>query len=108
MKGSNLQIDDFFIHLESGGLTLSAYSYVEAEKKFSSEKLEKLKKLIEQIEDPEDEEFAEIDSYSINIDANEDQVMLQINLTAESLDDLPSIKAISKDAKQIFRKAEIR
>ena len=38
LQGCNLQIDDFFIHLKSGGPSLSAYSYVEAEK-ISSEKL---------------------------------------------------------------------
>ena len=92
---SNLAVDAFHIHLksDSGGPTLETYSYIEIEK-INSEKLEKLKKLIEQVDLPV--EFCDIDNIDLIIDENEERVTLQINLEAESLDDLPSLKVISR------------
>jgi len=105
LKGCNLQVDDFFIHLEPGGETLTTYSYIEI-KNASKEELKKLKNLIRQIEAPE--EFDEVDSFEATIEEAEGLLTLRIDLIAESIVYLPKINEISRFAKQTFEQVGIK
>lgn len=103
LKGCNLEIDEFNVYLESSGPSLSAYSHTEAEKIDTK----KLKKLIAKVEVPITEDFAYIDSFNIDIiDENDEYMILKIDLSAETMDDFPSIKKISKFVKQILKEAK--
>lgn len=96
-------IDEFNIWLESGGPSILANSHIETEKI----NIETLKKLIKEAEYPETEEYAEIDSFETSIlDEDEEITTIQINLSAETIDDLPSIDSLSKFVEKILKKAK--
>jgi hypothetical protein len=67
-----------------------------------------MKKLVEKAECPETEDYAEIDSFETSIlDEDEEIATIQINISAETVDDLPGIKALSKFVEKILKKAKI-
>lgn len=103
LRDSNLAIDEFGFFLESGVPSILASAHIETE----NINIEKLKKLIEEAEWPETEEYAEMDPFEASIiDEDEEIVTIQINLSAEIVDDLPSIKSLSKFIEKILKKAK--
>lgn len=104
LRDSNLVIDEFGFFLESGVPSILASAHIETE----NINIEKLKKLIEEAEWPETEEYAEMDPFEASI-INEDEewATIQIKLSAEIVDDFPSIKALSNFVDKLLKKAKI-
>ncbi|MDG6222939.1 MAG: hypothetical protein IAX21_00910 [Candidatus Bathyarchaeota archaeon] len=103
-KDCNLHIDEFNIWLESGGPSILASSYVETEKI----NIEKLRKLIEKADCPETEDYAELDTFETSmLDEDEEIATIQINLSAETVDDFPSIETLSIFVEKLLTKAKL-
>lgn len=106
LMGSELKVDSFFIHMNRGHTSIEVYQTVETGKS-SVDALGKLKEIIENESVEYPSEFYDID-YEAKIDDRDEEFWeLEIFCWAGSLDELPSIKAISDFIKQVFKKAGI-
>jgi hypothetical protein len=101
---SNLAINEFAFFLESGVPSIIASAHIENEKI----NIEKLRKLIEEADCPETEDYAELDSFETMLDEDdEESATIQINLSAETIDDFPNIRALSKFVEKLLKKAKL-
>ena len=107
LKGNPLFIDSFHVAIfEPGELKrLTTHSLIDV-KKNKERSLEKLKKIAVDIDICE--KFDHLEDNTIEIEEDDEIWSLRIDLYAESLDYLPSIKQVSKLVKQIFKNSGIK
>lgn len=101
----DLKIDTFDITIRPGLKTLTTYSCIEAGKA-NQRILEDLKSFIQTIQVPA--EFEYLEDYNIEIIEEEEFWTLKIDCTADSFNNLPSIKRISRFVDLIFKKFKIK
>lgn len=105
LAGCNLKIDAFDVTIQPGFKSLTTYSYIEVGKA-NKGILGDLKRFIQTVQVPE--EFDYLEDYDIEIIEEETFWILQINCTADSFDNLLSIKEISRFVGQVFKKVGIK
>ncbi len=104
LVGCNLLVDEFDVTLESGLSVLTTKSYIKIEK-VNEKALGKLEELIGGVEIPDF--YDDLEDYAIEIEEDEEYLTLRIDLTAQSLGHLPSVKRISEFVERIFKKVGI-
>jgi len=114
LAGCNFKIDAFDITIQNGSKRLTTFTYMEAEENRKSA-LDSLKRYIQTIpwdvdQLPEELEYFEeyLEEFNIEIIEGEELWTLQIDCIADSFDDLPSIKRMSRFVEQIFKRFKIK
>lgn len=112
LAGCHLKVDAFDITIKPGLKRLTTFTYIEVRKN-SKRLLEDLKKFIQNIQasaefDQIPEEFEYLEDYDIEIIEEGELWTLQIDCIADSFDNLPSIRRISRFIEQIFKKFKIK
>jgi len=114
LAGCNFKIDAFDITIQNGSKRLTTFTYIEAEENRKSA-LDSLKRYIQTIpwdvdQLPEELEYFEeyLEEFNIEIIEGEELWTLQIDCIADSFDDLPSIKRMSRFVEQIFKRFKIK
>ncbi|MEM2292727.1 MAG: hypothetical protein QXS74_08275 [Nitrososphaeria archaeon] len=105
-SNAKYDIDSFNVTKETGQVSLSIETgfYVN---KVSQEALNKLKQLIKDYEFDSLEGFEDVDSVNVEIDEFEEIWILRINCWAETLEELPTIKQVSRVIKRACKEAGI-
>lgn len=105
LRGCNLNIHSFIVHMEPWLKRLTTDLYIEVNK-VKEKALGKLKKLAHNIEVPE--EFGDLEEYNVEIEEDEEFWTLRINCIAEAFVCLPNVNRISKFVEQLFKKVGIK
>ncbi|MEM2356127.1 MAG: hypothetical protein QW734_10125, partial [Candidatus Bathyarchaeia archaeon] len=114
LAGCSLKIDEFDITVQNGSKRLSTFTYIEVGEN-NKRALNGLKKYVQTIpwdvtQLPEElENFEEyLEEFDIGITEGEEFWTLQIDCIADSFNDLPSIRRLSRFVERLLKKFRVR
>jgi hypothetical protein len=106
-EGSNTNIHSFGLTLEPGVKVLRADSIIEVSK-VGEAALEKLEKIVQDFAEQGHEEFEGVETYDIDVEQDDPEFAhLVITCEAETLENFPSVKALSQIIGKLFKKSGI-
>jgi hypothetical protein len=108
LMGSNLYIESFYFTLDKGIPALATNTAIFCDKE-RKEALDRLKTTFKNRANIEPPEFGDLETYDISLEEEtEDMWSIDIECVGESIEDLPTLKQISRIIKRIFKKAGIK
>jgi hypothetical protein len=105
LQGSRLPFESLCFTVEPGTKSLRVESIIEVEK-VDKQSLERLKQAVEHFEEPA--EFMDLEGFNVEVEDDFPEfATLVINLGAESIDDFPKARILSRVIKKLYKSAGI-